>query len=192
MSTRVGEHEPFIFWLFGPWETHAHRYEIFRCDIDFDSVRISGPNAVVIPTTAIERVEQGEHGFGRTAVPYVLVSLRGDGSSFKLYPVNPFFPTFKTGYTPGETVALYETIDYCRHRSGPHRHTNPYVRMAEAMYEPHRAEGKRADVSPLEYFPPRRITATEAVIKLLATLVLVAVMTAVFFAVLVLLCGRPT
>jgi len=190
MSTRVGEDEPFIFWLFGPWETHSHRYEIYRCDIDFDSVRISGPNALVIPTTAIERVEQGELGDGRTAVPYVQVSLRGDGGALKLYPVNPFIPTFKTTVPRAEAVALDETIEYCCQRWGPHPHPNPYVRMAEAMYEPHRAEGKRADVSPLEYFPPRRMTASD-VIKLLASLVLVAAIVAVMFAVIVLLFGRP-
>lgn len=183
MSSNPDEDVTFVFWLLGPWETHATRTGLYRADLDSGALRISGPDPAVIPIARIKNAELGEMGSGRSSTWFVRILCVEEDGSRRLYPANPFQPGWRSLFTRSEAIALVEAIEFCRRRSGPHPHPNPYVRQALVDGKPHLADGKSAEVSPLVYFSFKWPRPREVIVGLILFVAFIAGM--IYFTILV-------
>lgn len=182
MDNKAADIAPIVFWLYGPWETHATKSDLFLCELDSDFLRIAGPEPLEIPVRDIIDYEPAQHGDGKGAIFYVNVHTKGRVEPIKLYPADPHTPGCKNLLPRAEARALLEAIDYYKGRSRSAPDPNPYMRQALFEGKPHLADGKSALKSPLEYQRALRPPLWKVLIGFLIVLVFgAALITAIIF-----------
>ncbi len=174
MNNRVANQDPIVFWIFGPWDTHATKGDLHRCDVTRDTIVVIGLDPGEIPVNDIEGYQVAELGDGRGAIPYVAIRVKGKTETLKIFPANPFAPAAKNLLPWAETRAFVAALDFVKGVSSSGPDPSPYVRQAVFDNRLDLATGRLAGVSPLEY---RRLPRPRPIIVALSFLLVALLLT---------------
>lgn len=140
-----------LFWVYGPWATHATKNEVYECWVTPNRIQIGGPEPDVVLLSDVVSADVGRMGFGMSSIWYVSLQLSGNSDHKQLWPVNPLAHGVKRVVTRWEAEAMKTVIEEMKKGEGLSLDRNPYVRQATIDRKPEKARDKEMRVSPAIY-----------------------------------------